>query len=696
MKLIDKGLQTPTGFKRPSKLNVLIADASGSMYWAMSNLAADTKERVTNLPAGDAVLIGIFSGEGWFRWILQTELNTDADYALARQVIDREFHVRGTTCFSEILADFPRAVAPMLQKYPVATMTFMSDGQPVVRDTRMEIANALQAAGVIGQYIVAGSVIGYGDYANRDLLGKLAQAAGAELITAKTIQEVGEAFSRNSGSPASKKRKVKIPQDALLVFSMDQQLVAPLSQKQNEVQIAEEADVYAVQTADDLRAMPQTEDPERVMYAVALGFLAQGNADNALQALSTLGDVHMVRVLGNALTNAELAEAEGLLRTALVDPNARFKGGRTVGCLPDPNAPDLLQVLDTLMADEHALFYPTHEDFKYKRSGRKSRNKDGYPKFIPQDGVGVPISKLVGNSKELNLSVLARIPGTIPLPEEAGDVKRVDTGYDANYQTFVWRNYSLIVNGLPQVEILPCSTGEATFLKLRDLGVIDPQALWEDGEVYNIMLSYVPVCNRARGENATDWTALARMEIESLKLGAQIKVLKAKKKELDPEGEAAKPLDLTDAQVKFLDAVGIRLSDMSYSPPTVQEDATDVQTVRQFEIKVAKTSSITMQVFNEAVEKGKALNQIGQWMKVGYDLIVAQMPKTKGAALEWLDQQITGLLTAQRNLDQKINNQRFAVAVGGHWARHFKEDEHAMVVDGLEVKLVFRQVEKDI
>ena len=139
--------------KRPSKLNVLIADASGSMYWAMNQLAKDTEGRIDNLPQGDAVLIGLFSTKGWFEWIAARELSSSNDFDYVKKLVREKFYTRGMTCFSDIMADVPQAIKPFAAKYPVVSLTFMSDGHPVVPNVQQEEQALMKAAEQIRDFL---------------------------------------------------------------------------------------------------------------------------------------------------------------------------------------------------------------------------------------------------------------------------------------------------------------------------------------------------------------------------------------------------------------------------------------------------------------------------------------------------------------------------------------------------------------
>lgn len=684
-------------FVRPSKMNILIADASGSMYWAMNQLARDTTERVNSLPQGDAVLIGLFSSQGWFKWITASELNKAEDYKLVERVIQQEFHTRGTTCFSEIMGNVPKALEPYLAKYPVVSLTFMSDGHPVVYDTQKEIKDLMSAANLVKNYLTSGAVVAYGDYANRALLSDLAKNLGAEFVSAQSVEEIGGTFARLSGAKAAKKKKVAVPKKGL-VFAMEGPAVSALDNTAGEVEVPETSQVLVYDGSLDTKELGS----EASVYGAALALVVMGEIDEALKVMSDLGDVAIVNQINNALTNAEMKKAEDLMRAAITDEGQRFTAGKKPGCLPPDDAFDLMDLIEVLQSDDSCLFYPYSDSFVYKRTGRRSVVDPKYPKFQPDKSTGVPLSHVTGHSSELNLSVGLNIRGSIKLPEavifeDKTQLNRKDVGLPEEYPTNIFRNYSLISNALPVVTSLPVNCSYETYKKLLDKGVhVDAFMAAPGDPSYVIDLTSVPACNKARGKKATNWTWMAKQAIESLKIGSQLKVYKAKKVELDPEGDADKPAALSDEAASFLEACGVTVKSGVFNPPSTQEEATDVLDVRTFEVKIAKSSSVSMKDFLEMMAGKKKINAVGDLMKVAYDDIIRDMPQAKGAAIEWLKAKITDLTKQKRKIDAELAAAKFAVILGGHWNRHFNEDSVKFTVDGWDVSLVVGTTQKKI
>lgn len=684
-------------YVRPAKLNVYILDVSGSMGWACQQLAEDTALRIEQLPLGDAVLIGIFSSPGWYRWIAARVLDAPAEYQQVQAIIRREVYARNTTCFSDIMADVPKAIKPFLPGYQVVTLTFMSDGCAVVPSLEREYAALDTAALALKPYLTAGSVIAYGDYADRKTLSKLAGMLGIEFLSTDHVSLIGDTFTKHAQGTTRTRRKVKVPSATKLTFAKEADgTVTALEATDGEVTTSDTATVYSI--ADNGPAQPWVEKtPENahdVLYASALAFVRQGKVDDALELLSALGDIALVRMLSNALTNAELSEAEAQLQAAIVDGAFRFTDGREPGCLPKEDAFDLLDLLTLLMDDPECQFFPRHTAFRYKRIGRATKTVDGYPVFTPFD-VGVPMATLVGNATELNLSVLVTLPGSLALPETTlGGVSRPETLPEI-FPTKVFRTYSLIANAMPVVTQLPVKVSAATYKVLCREGVIRHRQKYDPDRIEVLVLNRVPVCNKARGKAATDWDRMASLSLASLRLGAYIKVLKAKAADLDPAKDGKRPLIYTEDEDAFLAACGMR-RDGSYAPPVTQEDATDVLTVRVLEVKPEHSSPVSMKDFQLMLDGKKKWNYVGALMKEGLELASKALSKTKATALAWLYQEIADLQEQKRHLDTELHTRRFAIALTGGWARSFTTESVTNDSAGHPVTLKFRTIDKKI
>jgi len=64
------------------------------------------------------------------------------------------------------------------------------------------------------------------------------------------------------------------------------------------------------------------------------------------------------------------------------------------------------------------------------------------------------------------------------------------------------------------------------------------------------------------------------------------------------------------------------------------------------------------------------------------------MPKSTGAAVQWLNDRITILKDKKRKIDADINARRYAIALGGHWKKYhaMAEAEYTVPVTGFKTQ----------
>lgn len=291
----------------------------------------------------------------------------------------------------------------------------------------------------------------------------------------------------------------------------------------------------------------------------------------------------------------------------------------------------LLDLLELLMTDDEAYFLPHHPAFQYKRIGVKSDIVEGYPIFTSHD-LPVKLDQLTWHNSRLNLSILAKIDGEVKLPPNDFNLTTINT--------FIYRNYTLIKDGILNISILPVLLSKATVKILMSHDIIK----FEE-EIYLLDLTSLPIINNKTCQNMTSAIILASQSMRKLQLECHLKVLKSRIVEI-------KELLASDKEL-YLASLGIK--DGCYSPPSQHQKEVTFEMVKAFTIKIQ--GSLLPKV--EDVMKGKKLNICGLFMKemlnvldedvldvyndCKYELklITSAILKTKFALImcdQWLDQ----------------------------------------------------------
>jgi len=353
----------------------------------------------------------------------------------------------------------------------------------------------------------------------------------------------------------------------------------------------------------------------QAVYALGCILNQKTKTDEALEVIGSLGDTRLVDTLFNAFTNSEHGEAEEALKKAIHTPKERIQAEYNTSYLPPADAFCLLDVIELLLKDEEAHFYPYHEDFKYKKISRGTQTKGDFPKFTAEKNPKCDLSTLAWHKSKLNLSVKARIQGTIDLGDEAEKL-----GFAKNYPTYVFRNYAIVKDGFLNTPWLPVTLSKETYEKLSDKGVIWHNGAWESDRIYVLELNKIPVMNRAIADGKTSATDLSKKVFEEIELQAKLKVLNDAKKSLEEKTDYVDSTfaGLNDEQIEFLKDKGIGKN--GFSPAMESQEPVDFYYAKDFAIKVKSFSSLpSVTDTRKRIASGK-LRPADEVMKLGIDL----------------------------------------------------------------------------
>ena len=701
-----KEVQVPKGLN-----HIFIYDRSGSMYGVLDQLCEDLKARLRTVPTGDTVTLGWFSGEGDFNFCLKGfKVTGSSDYKTLDKVIDQNNTTRGCTCFSEILGDTNTVVRDLSALNNNFALVFFSDGYPVVSNYTKELQAIDKAIKAVSGKITSSLMVGYGNYYNKELMSDMASKFGGSLIHSSDLKSFPTVLQSFMEKARENESKVLVELHALphadgAVFSLAGNQVNLFAVDQGSIAFSPTkgaVDTVFVLTNKAPRGMPDsnrqselTEQWTKALYAAAYIMVQKTKTDVALDVLSVLGDKVVIDRVNNAFTNTEYGNAEANILEAIGRRESRFIGGQVQNYLPKPDAFCVLDALELLTEDPAAEFWPYNEAFEYKKIGVGSKTKDGYPKFEPDKNARVPLKDLVWNDTKLNLSVRARIPGTIDLPAKEAKAVRLEK----TFETFVWRNYTVVKDGFLNVNSLPVSMSKETYDKLLAEDVIDKEHNRHyAGRVYVLHLDRLPVINRKIADGKTSAKQLAKNILEELAHEGRLKALNFMRNEVEPREDRGLGMTLTAEQEEFLKTQGVTRS--GFNPPTEKLEATDFYMAKEFEVKVKGFSSFPKveEVRNKLASK-KPLTPSAELVAEGLKLgTVAEMQSSSNKVqLAKLDSLIESEKAGLKRVRSYIQRTKFAVLLAKKWFSEFnsREDNH-LDVDGKDVSFSVREVKVEI
>jgi hypothetical protein len=709
--LVEQELKVKkTVIKKEPINHIWIYDRSGSMSWALPEL---TKQLITlskTIEKGNSISLGWFSSEGQFNWVFKGfKITEKSDYKALENAIKSNSTSLGCTCFSEILNDTDKVIGDLSVLSKTFALHFFTDGCPVVSNYQKEISSIFSAIKKIKGRIHTGMFIGYGSYFNKELLSQMAEKMGAMLITANQLPEYSTSITKliqlcDNSEPreavdplVSKPLSIfTVSDQGAVIYSIDEDgsiYVNPptngvtrvyyISKEKPNKKSWDKVEISDIDFGDTKNPLAQA------IYAATLVMTQQTKTDVALEMIGKVGDKAIVDALNNAFTLDEYAAAENLIGAAVLDNGARFIAGRDPNYLPKADAFCVFNLLNILMEDKAAAFFPYHPKFSYEKIGVATKSKDGFSKFTANPTSKCPFTNLTWHESRLNLSVLARVDGTIELQDKNGKSAK-DFGFSNPYPTFVFRNYTFIKDGRVHTKKFYITSSKETYGTLKNQGLICDDTFKTDG-VYGVDISKLPAINRAIADGKTSATDLSKKALTEHKLKGVVKALKWLRDEEVPEDEKA-PESFADEQVIFLKENGI-LTERGgiFQPQTEKEDPKDFYMAKYFDIKLSGIATLPpVKKIAEKIASNKPRTPaevlIEEGLKI-WDSKKAGM-KDKKAKSEWFDKTIVDKQKEMKEIRQILQQTKFAILLGKKWFDEFSSRENCeLTVDG--VKCVF-------
>lgn len=725
--------------------HLAVVDCSGSMAGELPLLVAQLKNKLPSLlDPGDFFSIVWFSGRNEAGVVLDhASVRGLQDLDKLQKTLEKWLKPVGMTGFVKP-AQIARDLFLLDRTGTRKNLLFLSDGCEN-QSSKAEVFSAFQA---LGREVSAATVVEYGYYADRAMLGKLAELSGGSIVLSRDFPSYDVVFERAlSAGPREKFVDVQI------ALAPEGDVVFVLDDRQRTVRVFRTDTAGAATTATSV-SLPEGcsyaflyNKPSDTSFAVSsdtptatAALYAATAATAALyaalavfghrmkgglvrQILQFLGDVALIEQFSGCFGKQRYAD---FVETATA---IAFEGttGRTfdANAVPEESAFTVPDLLTLLLSDPSSRLLLDNPLFQYARMSRGrqdvSATKLVFEKAVTADGAadtGVPLLALTWNEERPNVSVLVERFGTVDLSVPLRDAPQFRGRLPEKFPTRIFRNYNLVRDGIVHVDLLPVGVSEAVFNRLKKAApkILRGCSRVEGGRMEVVLdVSGLPV---------TNWAAVKEVSAREFFLREYAlhaarswqKVLKVLLDEVDPgarqEGkrEALSKL-YGDEAAAWLKTLG--LTDHGYAPPkTAQVETKDVYTAKFLIVRMKGLSSIpSVKEVREQREKNRVKN-------AGYEMAVCLahfdefMEATRGMNAAGKKDAGEALLArldaAQREVRRLIVEQaktRFTIITGQVWFAEFSSldlDDSTMTLgasgDGLpfDVEFSAELVEKDI
>ena len=739
--------------------HIMIYDCSGSMSWDLPKIREQVKKKLPKMLQKEDTFSAIwFSGRGQAGILLEKEpVATLTDLAAVNKAVDRWLAPQGLTGFKDPLEKAIDLADRLGGKGRAIPLTFMSDGC----DNQWPRADILKVCEKLGPKVSSSTFVEYGYYADRPLLTGMAEKAGGCLIFAEDFDRYQPAFETAMTKKASgaKRIEAKVDGDTIggFTFALTDGDLTTFSAAGGTIGVPEDLkEVYylsptvigkeenVVQSMTEAASKKQPQDVHErnavdAAYAAVSLFAIRMKSDVVFPLLKSLGDVALIEQFANCFGKQKYSAFTDDVKSLAFGKTDRRAKGWDPNKVPAEDAFTIMHLLELLQTDSKARLLLDDPAFKYSKIGRGridtsadlteaeleelhkltdqlSKEKDVAKikdlnakiasftegknealKFVatPQPD-GYPLLKLTFNEDRPNVSVLTKKPGTIDLSKRLKDAP--NKSIPASFDTYVYRNYALIKDGLVNVDTLPVRVSKDTYAKFTKEGIKDIQGRTpssSDETVDMVVdLKALPVLNR-KMVRAVSAKAFFTAQYELVKAQAAQKVFNGYTKELLPEKKVAGLVDLYGEDgAKWLKEQGI--GDGYQPPKTTTAESVDFYVGKELAVSLAKLSKLpSLKEAKEQIAKGK-LNPTGSLMADSIKRVEGFLNSdqyTKASAKEtvlqaWLDGERKAAVEKTRKLIFDIAQTTFALIVGQVWFTEFSSiDENTLdiTVDGQTV-----------
>jgi hypothetical protein len=745
--------------------HIAVLDCSGSMAYDLPKVRQQLKQKLPKLlKPKDTISLVWFSGRGQCDVLLEAEpVATLADLKDVNTAIDRWIKPVGMTGFKEPIELVSKLTERLAKKSKnVCALIFMSDGC----DNQWPRGDILKAVEKAAGGLASATFVEYGYYADRPLLTAMAEKSGGSLIFAEDFARYEPAFEaaiqrKQTGAP---RVSVDVKGDPIggFAFALDQGDLVTFGVEGGKISVSESLpEIWYISpsvigepgnelggVAKDASAGKAAAPAQQILdaaYAAVSLFATRMKSDVVFPFLKALGDVRFIEQFSGCFGKQKYSDFMDGAKLAAFDAKLRFENGYDPKKVPRDDAFTVIELLNLLASDDDNKVLLDHESFKYSKIGRsrtdvsenltddelekvreitakiaserdarriKALNdeiaaitsaKQAPLKFVADPAPdGYPISSLTFNEDRPNVSMLVRKTGKVDLTSRLPK----DTKIPASFETFIFRNYAIIKDGLVNVEMLPVRLSHKTAYQLKaadlpegTLGALDVKDR-KEGD-FLIDLRKLPIINRkmVKAVSAKDFfgTCLALTKAQ-----AGQKVLNGYVKDMLPEKKSASFAILYgDDGATWLKEQGF--TDYSgFSPKSVQAESTDVYMGKELKVSLKGLSSLpSLKEAKEKISKGKP-NPPSVLMKAAIDEVeefLASEVYTKAADQNavlkaWLDGQQKAARTDARKLIYQVAQTTFCLVVGQVWFSEFKSlDENTLTVDGVECKVEMKEIE---
>lgn len=543
------------------------------------------------------------------------------------------------------------------------------------------------------------------------------------------------------------------PEGELLTFQVEDESAAvpegaivwflSATEKVEHGKVARDVTVRELLESGDHKTSVEVEAVVAATYASLSLLSVRAKPEMVYDTLKAIGDVRFINQFSKCFGKQQYSEFMEAAKKAAFSSALRFVDGMDFNKVPKDDAFTILDFLSVLTGTPDNRVMLDHSAFSYNRIGRGTVDASQILTEEEQaqvDALTDELAKTKKNAakvKEINSRIAAICDKPAPLKFEVlqaekeegysvGDLVFEETRPNVSFRVFkrgtvdlssrlpdqfkgtkvgsvppvfpthIYRNYTVLKDGLLNIDVLPCKFTASSLETLKAEGV-DISQDPNDPEISLVNLTSLPPINRNMVKKVTAKAFFAG-QMELLLAKAEQKVLNSISKELEPEkvSVAFEALYGKDAAL-WLKEQGI--TDSGFSPKSVQAESKDFYMSKELVIKVGGFSTlpslndVRKKLASAAAKPAKKAKTATEEDKVavnptyvmGCFLAEVEAQKAKLSAEEfakWVENHKKETTKKVRKLLLNTAQTKFSILVGQAWFEEFSTiDENQLTID---------------
>lgn len=678
--------------------HVFCCDVSGSMSNSLAKMRQQLKNNLSTIVAPEDTITIIAFSSPTVCYVLKevAKVNNPKQLSDLQQAIDRYLVPNGWTDFVPPI----KATEKLINNYEGNwNWIFLSDGG----HNEGPFQDVINALSLIQNKLSGATIIEYGYYADSARLSQMAELLGGTKIAAEDFDAYVPVFESalNEGNCTS---KVTVDLSSFVGKLVGRQVIY-LNPSSHSIHVVNPTEGGSVEIPSYVTklitisnsvigknvtpdALASDEDHRTSAYAAAYVMLDLLKYSIVEDLLVVARDLKLFNKSQVAYGKQKMFELSSDLLKFTFDTEARSLDNCWDAALINTDPYSVVDLVNDLKSGNNFIKV-VNPDFRYNRIGAKATNKvmltsedkqaldaakskrdvEKVLKGVAEHEVKMqmidkpyPISDFTWNEERANLSALMKIDVELTLPKNDVGLTKVDS--------FIFRNYTIIKDGVLNINSLPVVLDKATFDKVTYHKIPFSNSLKIDEEYHcTLDISALPIINK-RHVHTVKMKTMTKLAYQLMDYKFQLKYLGYLKKScnLVTDSVATSRSKYTAAQYAYLESLGI--TDKGYSPKVELNKSEDYYMALTLNSNFKGFSSVpAIEAIDKKLKAGKSLTPSEEYLQDTIKFIDAKyLSNVKGDAYKRaLDAAFNMISTKKVTTADKLAQMKFAMVLSHKW-----------------------------